>query len=42
MAIGKQMKEEGHDQNYEWFLFNFPFICYLVRICKQRVMNLKF
>ena len=35
MIIGKQMKEEGLEQNYYWFItFNFSFFCYLVRICK--------
>ena len=31
MVIDHQMKEEGHDQNYYWFLtFNvYPFVFYL-------------
>ena len=32
MVIGQQMEEEGYDQN-NVFTSNFPFICYLSRIC---------
>ena len=43
MVIGQQMKEEGHDKKLLIvFIFNFPFICYLSRICKcyeSQVLN---
>ena len=43
MVIGQQMEEEGHDQNLLMvFVLNFPFICYLRRICKWHVINLKY